>query len=585
MICKLIQLFYAERMAELFDMNTLDSYRVRANNTLSLLMEMLNVCKSYTQGNIKTFETVRGCGDELMDALKKEGCIIEYDTYGKETFVTELDNFLKSNGEIKNGYDIKKMTFLLETCINENTNTYNSRLFEQVEKILFDVNFVCSEKGRIEAMEKLEYLTKELSYQMISAGFSKRFLYKRLSDLRRACKVDINKFKELYDEMKDEITVPQLRNYTIVFKVFMSKKVEGADKLDMFCTDVDNEIIPKVIQKCYKKLFSLTESNYLVVEQGRGLDSMSTLLKSKEHLFSKLDTLQHGGSVLKMWPYKMALIYEHETKFNKLFPINLILDGSFQPDIDKIRDVSSKFEKVLSSGFVDDDTKERLKSALRHLRIANEDSEIEQQFLNYWLALEFVYSSPLSAENTFTRIKKYLVDMLLCCYIKRNMLYINKELIRKDIISQDEIFWEKTEEELKRLIKSTSISSPLLSLRLSKMKSRIHGKTARNKRECYLKNNEKNVVRHLIRMYRLRNELVHEAAIKQNIQNVTSNLRYYLVFTINHLVDWLLDAEENKRETGIEEMFYHYEILRKSIFKDFDFDRIMSVKLNDGLIK
>ena len=45
-----------------------------------------------------------------------------------------------------------------------------------------------------------------------------------------------------------------------------------------------------------------------------------------------------------------------------------------------------------------------------------------------------------------------------------------------------------------------------------------------------------NIKEHLARIYRLRNELVHEAAIKQKIQNVTSNLRYYLVFSLNQMI-------------------------------------------------
>lgn len=123
------------------------------------------------------------------------------------------------------------------------------------------------------------------------------------------------------------------------------------------------------------------------------------------------------------------------------------------------------------------------------------------------------------------------------------------------------IFWEKTDEELNTII--YSITSQLMLLRLSKMKLRKYGNAAKEKREKYLKNNEKDLIHHLIRKYLLRNELVHEADIKQNIQNVTSNLCNCLVFTIKHLVEWLLDAHNNNRETELEDIFYHYEMSKK----------------------
>lgn len=578
-----LQLFYAERMMELFNMNTLDSYRVRANNAFSLLEEMRDVCHSFMLDNIKNFDTVKGCGDELLDALKSGDCIIKYSDYGKDNITAELEAFLKSKGDVKNGCDVKKMMFLLDSCIEVNKEDYTAQLFEKIENFIFDEVTVYDNNSWMVALCKIEYLTKELSCQMILSGFSKSFLYLRASKLKKKAETDIDHFRNLYERQKSEIINLQKHPYTIVFKVIMSEKVEGIGDLDLFYTEISDDIIPAEIKDRYTNFFKLSPSSYLIVENAEGVDSSSALQSAKEQVANKLDAMQHGGSLLKMSLNRMALVYKRDNGFNKLYSTNFVLDGSFIPKVGRMRDASSKFNVVLNSTFVDDDTKERLRSALRHLRIANEDSEIEQQFINYWLALEFMFSSPLSSESTFARIKTNLVNMLLSCYLKRNMTYVNKELIRCGRIANGDVFWNKTDEGLKNII--DAITSPLLSLRLTKMKSRKYGEAARDKREKYLKNNEKNLVRHLIRMYRLRNELVHEAAIKQDIQNVTSNLRYYLVFTINQLVEWLLDADRNQRKTGLEEMFYHYEMLRKKIFRDFNFDDMMAVKLSDGYIR
>ena len=54
--------------------------------------------------------------------------------------------------------------------------------------------------------------------------------------------------------------------------------------------------------------------------------------------------------------------------------------------------------------------------------------------------------------------------------------------------------------------------------------------------KTYLTRHKKNIEQHITRIYRLRNELIHEAAIKQDIANVTSNLRSYLIFILNQLI-------------------------------------------------
>ena len=51
------------------------------------------------------------------------------------------------------------------------------------------------------------------------------------------------------------------------------------------------------------------------------------------------------------------------------------------------------------------DIQDRLYSALRHLRIGDQQTEIEQRFINYWITLEFIFASPRSSESTFERIK------------------------------------------------------------------------------------------------------------------------------------------------------------------------------------
>lgn len=48
-----------------------------------------------------------------------------------------------------------------------------------------------------------------------------------------------------------------------------------------------------------------------------------------------------------------------------------------------------------------------------------------------------------------------------------------------------------------------------------------------------------NLERHLTRCYRIRNEIVHDAAIHLNIESITGNLKYYLTFILHALIYYL----------------------------------------------
>ncbi|WP_219481153.1 hypothetical protein [Segatella buccae] len=77
----------------------------------------------------------------------------------------------------------------------------------------------------------------------------------------------------------------------------------------------------------------------------------------------------------------------------------------------------------------------------------------------------------------------------------------------------------------------------------------------------YIKNHRNNLEFHITRIYRLRNELIHEAAIKQDMANVTSNLRFYLVFTLNQLIVFLTEREDSTRELDISHFLGKFNIL------------------------
>ena len=243
--------------------------------------------------------------------------------------------------------------------------------------------------------------------------------------------------------------------------------------------------------------------------------------------------------------------------------------------------LSKKIGEIYEAKYIDSGVKERLKSAIRHLNYGDQDTELEQRFINYWIALEFIFSSPQTDDNTFTRLKTNLINVLACSYIKRNMDYIKTKLVNEGLMDQAYDIWESAAN--LDAIANTADLPLIWKFKLKKMKSRLLGHT--DKRKCYYTNHVNNLERHITRIYNLRNELIHEAGINQDIENITSNLRYYLVFILDQMIFFFSDPNlKNPNKTFcLDDFFNTYINYRKMIEVDHDLNIIKSIPIAKNL--
>ena len=223
----------------------------------------------------------------------------------------------------------------------------------------------------------------------------------------------------------------------------------------------------------------------------------------------------------------------------------------------------------------------RLKSALRHLRIGDGQLEMEQRFINYWIGLEFLFSSPEVSDATFTRMKKYLISIMASCYIKRNIMNLVDWM--KDFNCSLEVFTD--DQHIDQFISDNNINS-LMFYRLKRMKKHLHHT---DKTEAYIVNHKCNLEQHLARLYRLRNELVHEGAIKRDMENLTSNLRYYLVFVLNQCIAYFVRDRLYDSKISMDTFFWEYEkyqqIFSMNKKANFRYEYIMKVPLSNKYLR
>jgi hypothetical protein len=90
--------FFKNRLLELLHKDTLDSYRVKVNNSNSLLYEIFQLLNDWKDGKIKQFETVQNSCEELLESLKFDECF-SYGKYEKQTIIDELEVLKKKTNE------------------------------------------------------------------------------------------------------------------------------------------------------------------------------------------------------------------------------------------------------------------------------------------------------------------------------------------------------------------------------------------------------------------------------------------------------------------------------------------------------
>lgn len=202
--------------------------------------------------------------------------------------------------------------------------------------------------------------------------------------------------------------------------------------------------------------------------------------------------------------------------------------------------------------------------------MANDSNDIELRFVNYWIALEFIFSSPISNENTFVRIKKHLVNILCYSYIARNTRYLDGLLHKDGVLSADKSLIGMTDAEWGSLI--DNITDTNTQYRLCQMKSHLHSK---NDIEKYIAIHKQNLEWHITRIYRMRNELIHEAALKQDIEGATSNLRFYLVFVLNQLINYFHTVS---MPVSINNFFHDFENKTNIIWENKDRNYVLNAE-------
>lgn len=568
--------FFKQRMVELFDNNTLDSYSVRTCNTMSMFYELQEMLEGWIACNVKRGDTVARCIDECIQLMKSDEWM-DFSFYDKNKLIKNLGDYANKVKAIKDSREKKEwdnnearyMLHLVSSSIAANDNSYLSALISSVRNDLLTVKTYEDEDFSSE-IAKLEVKLSLLATELLRRGYSKSYLYFFFKSIKKN-KAGIT-FNEAFDQMQSKFSTVHLYQDTVIIKMNFDKDTVPA--MENMVDEVPVEYVG-AMRGSIKGSFKKAQNRRFYIVKEEAADTCSALQKARLRLSQALDRNNMGtvhisntGVVLYMKDGSLVLRPE---KCYEICPC--------QNDLNKLPSIMHQLD---SSDTISRDIKDRLNTALRHLRVGDEQTEIEQRFLNYWIGLEFIFSTPRSGDSTFSRLMEKFPTIKTLYYLKRNVSDLDLRLREKGLIGLNDSFGNLTEEQMDTAF--TGATDILLKYRIKNMKSHLHN---HEKVEKYLHKHIQNLQWHLSRIYHYRNELVHEAAIKQNIESVANNLRSYLVFMLNLMLDYCNIQLQSPQSFPVtmDNFFWHYELLWLKCTPEFEKDGFLALDNPESYVR
>ena len=302
------QEFFKQRMAEIMHKDTLDSYRVRANNAHTILKELSYVMEGWIAGNIKRFETVELCVDETISLVEKDNCLV-FTNYTKELFVKDLKEYI---GESRNKKDLpliektNKMIYLVNECLTANEGVFLSQLIEKIEEQV-TISEEIEDDQFFPKLREFDNLLSSFACELLTIGYSKRYLYKFFNSFKKNRK-ELS-FEDAFSEMKQKFRDLQQLSFYVVIKLSF-KNVKNVkvvtDAVDWLKEEVPEEL--KNTEKLHKSFVVKNKSVRFYIEKVDALDAYMAVRQAYEKLSKLLDYKQDVINGYALPSYALALM-------------------------------------------------------------------------------------------------------------------------------------------------------------------------------------------------------------------------------------------------------------------------------------
>ncbi|WP_420459095.1 hypothetical protein [Neolewinella sp.] len=555
-----LQQLFVEKTLEVLHKDTIDTYRLRLHNPTSLLRELVKVCLDLKLERLRNHDYATTLIREMARILQTDHNL-NFDRI-------ELGYFNKLLTEAKGKkVNYSKVIHSANLLLSDNMDYFN-KLHEKLRLALIAEN----RQTDLSLQEAKDFnLTVQYYYiELTELGYSRFYLDHFANAVliglsRQSFEERFEILHSLYDRPHEEFTVVfgltsyKINLVNVRLRGTIATRVTARDKAQL--RHSTNQHISSYLDKHNEELLLITKVTCS--------DYYRALELGKELMLEFLDSLyvSYSKSSITLMD-EIAVIGANDPTKSRVYNSTYRIEGHFEGRESRYLHLSESFDFIKNNERISEDTVNKLISGIRNLRLGTEATDLGNKLLNYWIGLEFIFAIFDADEYTISRIRTYLPRCHALIYLRRNLFSFHRDLERlglhEGLSNYDGSLAYLLHQETHDIIQSNTKSI------LAKYRSRHIWELINDSKQLQsaLINHQENLDWNIMRIYRIRNEIVHNAAIRSDIVTLVSHLRSYLTFIINNAVDFLLNERTDVNSDGqvsIEDFFILQDIRLSSI--------------------
>ena len=494
--------FFIQAWYSLIHQSSLDSHRIRCMNSSNILRELQDLIGKRDFPNID--KDVKAVCAEVITTISKDDFIKKFYIKNIEKIDPLLHAILKSG--VKTARETLDITsYFLRDFLDEIKNTYKTNIIQELKRLIFET-------------DDLDYIYKNLSNlltQLIDEGHSIEELFAIVQNVfiknrsRKAFSFDENL------EFATGVITRPLSKYDIIFRLEGCKMTEYL--IDFFEENIKEVIDPqiKIGEKQNISSFLNPGQNVLFAQFNvSAQDDRSAGLVARRELEDLLDLARFElESDILTIDNEFLSFRENGSTIRRFRLPNRIPNPKKTIEKDEFKNFVEVINRLLKGGNIDTDSKEKIKSGFRFYRVGRDSDRLENKFLNWWIALEFLTRSG-GMGSIVESVEKVLIPALslkqttkYLISFRNALTYCNVKGIGKDMTAYDLFLKLRKDDEFNNII-SQLTQAPLLKFHLEKFKKNIESpKSLYN----FISEHEQNLSWHIRRLWRIRCDIVHSA--------------------------------------------------------------------------
>lgn len=534
---------FCELWAELFNQNTVDTYRPRVMNAHTILRELISVIDDRKE-NEAAIINAHFVAEEAIEILSRD--ILCQSLYSQECRFVEKS--LKKNQTAKDQDSWKEVSEHSRILLQRLKSDYFEALLKELERTLLSSgseDHVCR-------------LTGALATELIWRGFSFEYLDSRtrlLFDTEQG--ID---FKEKWRRLSNDLSVNK-RSFHVHLMISSPADVIALKTAMGFRVKPASE----GALGTYSSEFLLHGKEFICeLDNIVAADSFSAAQKGYEELSYLIDQFRfqyRKHSDCSIGPIAHVIDTSSGSTFAstcKSRPIGFQMHG----DVKRLQERLELLEIFCENGRggISVESRRKLLNSFRYFSLSLSAAEDESRFLHAWIALEYLLREGEHA-SIIGPIIKHLPRIMALTYVRKLVVDLTANLRRmraqgtvlaeagiglfhrsgnRDDYRIENVFaaLQDTSRVAKML---SSTTSPLLKTRISQVASGVVNPKAI---QLLMHRNFGDVKWHLQRMYRVRNKLVHSAAIEYDLRQLIGNLDEYYTTVMNTILFAVSEPEE-----------------------------------------